>query len=53
MIENLQQLLVVFAAYPNIEAWLSRVQVLPHWSEVSAALDGFAASLEGKQFVAA
>jgi glutathione S-transferase len=42
-----------FSPYPNVEAWLSRVKALPHWGEVSAALDGFAASLEGKQFVAA
>ena len=42
-----------FSPYPNVQAWLSRVKALPHWKDVSAALDGFAASLEGKQFVAA
>jgi hypothetical protein len=29
------------------------MKALPNWGPVSEALDGFAASLEGKQFVAA
>jgi glutathione S-transferase len=39
------------SAYPNVAAWLTRVKQLPHWGEVSEALDGFAASLEGQKFV--
>ena len=42
-----------FAKTPNVAAWLGRVKALPHWGESSAALDGFAASLEGQRFVAA
>lgn len=37
--------------YPRVRAWLDRVKGLKHWNEVSSALDGFAASLEGKEFV--
>jgi glutathione S-transferase len=39
--------------YLNVSAWLGQVKALPKWSEVSVALDGFAASLEGQQFVTA
>ncbi|MBF9032535.1 glutathione S-transferase family protein [Rhodobacterales bacterium HKCCE3408] len=42
-----------FSAYPNVAAWLANVKAMPHWGEVSAALDGFAASLSDKDFVAA
>ena len=42
-----------FSQTPNVAAWLGRIKALPHWAEVSAALDGFAASLEGQSFVAA
>ena len=42
-----------FSGTPNVAAWLGRIKALPHWGEVSAALDGFAASLEGQSFVAA
>jgi glutathione S-transferase len=38
--------------YPNVTDWLARVKGMDHWSEVSSALDGFAASLAGKEFVA-
>jgi glutathione S-transferase len=41
-----------FAAFPNIRAWVGRMKALPHWAEVHAAHDGFAASLAGKAFVA-
>lgn len=37
--------------YPRVRAWLDRVKALPKWGEVSEALDGFSASLEGKKFV--
>ena len=36
---------------PCRTAWLGRVKGLSHWGEVSAALDGFAASLKEKEFV--
>jgi glutathione S-transferase len=42
-----------FAPTPHVAAWLGRVKGLRHWAEVSAALDGFTASLEGKEFVVA
>jgi glutathione S-transferase len=41
-----------FADFPNIRAWIGRMKALPHWAEVHAAHDGFAASLAGKEFVA-
>jgi glutathione S-transferase len=41
------------APYPNVTRWLANVKTLGHWSEVSAALDGFAASVAEKEFVAA
>ena len=40
-----------FSKYPNVKAWLATMKGLPHWAEVSEALDGFAKSLEGQQFV--
>lgn len=42
-----------FSKYPRIRAWLDRVKGLSHWKAVSAELDGFAASLKGKEFVSA
>ncbi len=42
-----------FSAYPNVAAWLGRMKALPNWAPVSEALDGFAASLADKDFVAA
>jgi glutathione S-transferase len=42
-----------FSRYPNVQAWLDRMKALPHWKPVSEAVDGFAASLEGQQFIAA
>ncbi len=41
-----------FSKYPHIRAWLGRMKDLPHWNDVSAQLDGFAASLKGREFVA-
>ena len=40
-----------FGKTPNVAAWLGRVKGLAHWAEVSAALDGFAASLTDREFV--
>lgn len=40
-----------FAKTPNVAAWLGRVKALGHWGEVSAALDGFGASLSEREFV--
>lgn len=42
-----------YSKYPNVERWLTNVKKLEKWDEVSEALDGFAASLEGQQFVSA
>jgi glutathione S-transferase len=42
-----------FSKHPRIRAWLDRVKALPHWNEISAELDGFAASVKGNQFVSA
>ena len=39
--------------YPNVSAWYSNMKSLPHWAEVSTALDRYAASLEGQEFVTA
>jgi glutathione S-transferase len=41
-----------FSRTPRVAAWLGRVKALPHWGEVSVALDGFAASVKEKEFVA-
>jgi glutathione S-transferase len=38
--------------YPNVAAWMANVKGLDHWSEVSAALDGFAGAVAEKEFVA-
>jgi glutathione S-transferase len=40
-----------FGKTPNVAAWLGRVKALPHWGEVSEALDGFAASVKEQAFV--
>ena len=40
-----------FAKTPKVAAWLGRIKALPHWGEVSSALDGFAASLKDREFV--
>jgi glutathione S-transferase len=40
-----------FAKTPNVAAWLGRVKGLGAWAEVSAAVDGFAASLKEREFV--
>jgi glutathione S-transferase len=40
-----------FGGTPRVAAWLGRVKALPHWGEVSAALDGFAESVKEQEFV--
>jgi glutathione S-transferase len=41
-----------YAPYPNIQRWLGNMKALKHWSRVHEAIDGFAASLKDKSFVA-
>jgi glutathione S-transferase len=41
-----------FSTTPNVARWLGQVKALPNWGTVSEALDGFAASLEGQEFIA-
>jgi glutathione S-transferase len=42
---------VSFAKWPNLDRWMKSMRALPSWSKVNAALDGFAGSLKGKEFV--
>lgn len=42
---------VNFARFPNIQRWLGTMRTLPSWKQVNEAVDGFAASLKGKDFV--
>jgi glutathione S-transferase len=42
-----------YSKYPNVRNWLENVKKLENWKSVSEALDGFAGSLEGQQFVTA
>ena len=39
-----------FKDYPNIRAWLERVQSLPNWAKVNETLAGFRESLKDQQF---
>jgi glutathione S-transferase len=41
-----------YAAYPNIERWLGNMRALKNWARVHETIDGFAASLKDKSFVA-
>jgi glutathione S-transferase len=41
-----------YAAYPNVQRWLGNVKSVKCWPKVHEAIDGFAASLKGKAFVA-
>ena len=41
-----------FSAYPNIQRWLKNMQALKSWPRVHETVDGFAASLKDKSFVA-
>jgi len=40
-----------FSKYPNVKKWLANVKGIKNWGKVSEQLDGFAASLAGKEFV--
>jgi hypothetical protein len=40
------------AGYPNVKRWLGRMKALKSWPQVYEVIDGFAASLKGKQMVA-
>jgi glutathione S-transferase len=40
-----------FSSTPKVEAWLGRSKALPHWGEVSEALEGFAGSVREQDFV--
>ena len=40
------------ADYPNVKRWLGRMKALKSWAQVYHVIDGFAASLKGKQMVA-
>jgi glutathione S-transferase len=40
------------SAYPNVERWLRNMKALKSWTKVHEVIDGFAASLKGKSFVA-
>ncbi len=39
-----------FKAYPNIMAWLKRIEALPSWSKVNEAMYGFRDYLKEQQF---
>ena len=39
-----------FKAYPNVEAWLKRIEALPNWGKINAALDGFREALKDQAF---
>jgi glutathione S-transferase len=41
-----------FSAYPNIERWLRNMKALKSWPKVHETIDGFAASVKDKSFVA-
>jgi glutathione S-transferase len=41
-----------YSAYPNIGRWLRNMKALKSWAKVHEAIDGFAASLKDKSFVA-
>jgi glutathione S-transferase len=40
-----------FKAYPNIEAWLKRIEALPNWKKINEAVDGFRDYVKDQQFV--
>jgi len=39
-----------FKAYPNIEAWLKRIDMLPNWRKINEALDGFRNAVKDQKF---
>ncbi|ROZ79843.1 glutathione S-transferase family protein [Ramlibacter sp. WS9] len=41
-----------YEAYPNVQRWMGNMMALEHWPKVHEGVDGFAASLKDKSFVA-
>lgn len=41
-----------YEAYPNVQRWMGNMMALEHWAKVHEVVDGFAASLKDKSFVA-
>jgi len=41
-----------YSAYPNVQRWVHNMKALKTWPKVHEAIDGFAASMKDKQFVA-
>jgi glutathione S-transferase len=41
-----------YSAYPNVQRWVKNMKALKTWPKVHEAIDGFAASMKDKQFVA-
>jgi len=39
-----------FKDYPNILAWLKRMEQLPHWKEVNEAMEGFREAIKDQTF---
>ncbi len=39
-----------FKDYPNIVAWLQRMEQLPHWKEVNQAMEGFREAIKDQPF---
>ena len=39
-----------FKAYPNIESWLKRIEMLPNWRKINEALDGFRNAVKDQSF---
>lgn len=40
-----------FGDYPNVERWLQAMKALPSWGRVHEAFDGWAAAVQGQDFV--
>jgi glutathione S-transferase len=40
-----------FKKHPNVDRWMNTMKALPSWAKVNEAVDGFAASMKGKEFV--
>lgn len=39
-----------FEAYPNVQRWLGKMKTLKSWDSVNAVMNGYAASMAGKEF---
>jgi glutathione S-transferase len=40
-----------FKSYPNVDAWLKRMQALPNWKKIDEAVDGFREYVKDQSFV--